>query len=506
MYTLSVPDAVLTSPTLAGLFPLFRDDRVRETGTCFIRLAGAEAGERITRYNGALALRMPGTARSIVTEMLHEIRRAGSFVRSDGSHREPWEILARDWDGLFDFVELCRNANLLLSSDQIEVATVEARAAGKHFVLSDVCIGTMQQLFGFGYCGPQLAGSREVNSRHSLHVAYALLANLPVPETVLASYRGDPQAFRYSEWAEVLLQVPSLRGAIPGAKLRAMASVMRHNGKPVDAQNADILTMLAHLLPDDPAYPQVEDVLHAHGLIDDLPLPETFSKAVDVGQPVSPLADRVRELVAASVCRRSIGYADDELKAGRISQRMHRHRCNIALLEQGRHTFDYGNRMSRSLANRDVQALLKVLDTSDEHNRASKTAFQDVLGVKLLGLRLEARRRAVFLLCGYNEAQQAQWEAAAAKQKVEVDAERDLQDAREVAARARYMGPENVQITGVEHVDRAIREGYSTIERFRRGASFTYALVRGNERTARRLSAKDGTLAYARAILGRLAA
>ena len=160
MYTLSVPNAVLTSPTLAGLFPLFRDERVREVDTCFIRLSGAEAGERITRYNGALALRMPGTARSIVNEALHEIRRAGSFVRPDGSLCEPWEIRASDWDGLFEFVELCRDPNLLLSSDQIDAATAEARAAGKHFVLSDICIETMERLFGFGYCGPQIAGTR----------------------------------------------------------------------------------------------------------------------------------------------------------------------------------------------------------------------------------------------------------------------------------------------------------------------------------------------------------
>ncbi|CAB3804957.1 hypothetical protein LMG28688_06074 [Paraburkholderia caffeinitolerans] len=290
MYTLSTPNAVLNSPTLAGLFPLFKDDRVRETDTCFIRLAGAEAGERITRYNGALALRMPGTARSIVTEMLHEIRRAGAFVRPDGSHREPWEVLANDWNGLFEFVEFCRNPNLLLSSDQIEAATAEARAAGKHFVLSDVCIETMERLFGFGYCGPRLPGSREVHSLHSLHVAYALLANLPVPDMVLEAYRTDPEAFRYSEWGEVLVRVPRLRGVIPGAKLRTIASVMRHNGKPIDEQNADILTMLARLLLDDPPYPHAEDVLHAHGLIDDLPLPETFSKPVDVGEPVSPLA------------------------------------------------------------------------------------------------------------------------------------------------------------------------------------------------------------------------
>ncbi|MFC4706012.1 hypothetical protein [Paraburkholderia caffeinitolerans] len=217
------------------------------------------------------------------------------------------------------------------------------------------------------------------------------------------------------------------------------------------------------------------------------------------------MANRVRELVAASICRRAVEYADKELKAGRISQRMHRHRCNIARLDQGRHTFEYGNRMARALAERNVEALLKVLDTSDEHNRASKTAFEEVLGVKLLRLRPAARRRAVFLLCGHNEMQQAQWEAQAAQRKAETEAKRDLEDARKAATQARYKGPDDAAMSGVEHVDRAIREGYSTIRSYRRGASIRYVLARGEERTARRLSAKDGTLDYARAVLGTLA-
>ena len=117
-----------------------------------------------------------------------------------------------------------------------------------------------------------------------------------------------------------------------------------------------------------------------------------------------------------------------------------------------------------------------------------------------------ARRRAVFHLCGFNEDEQAQWERDAAQAKAERDAEHDLKDARETAARARYAGPGGVRFTGVEHVDRAISDGYCTIHSYRRGAILNYALVRGNETAARRLSAKDGTLAYARAVLERRAA
>ncbi|MEM5330774.1 hypothetical protein VSR34_29850 [Paraburkholderia sp. JHI2823] len=506
MYTLSIPDAVLSTRTLAGLFNLFRDERVRVTDTALIELRGAPADVSVTRYNGELALRQSGSAESIVTTMLEEVRSAG-FLDDEGAQRESWQIRAADWDGLFEFVDVCRKPQLLLSTNQVEAATSQARERGRRFELCELCIETMTRLFSFGYCGPAIPGTRDVNSRHEVQVAYALLANLPVPEAVLDDYRQNAGAFRYGPyWAQTLIRVPELRGAMPGAKLEPVVSVMKHNGKTIDAQNADILTMVARLLPDRPSHPEVEDVLHANGLIDDLPLPATFDQPVDVGEPVSPLAKRVRELVADTVRKRAIDYADRELAAGNISRRLHRHRCNIARLEHGRHTFAYGNRLSRALDERNVGLLLDVLDTSDEHNRSSKMAFHEVLGAKVLGLRSAARRRAVFHLCGFNEDEQAQWERDAAQAKAERDAERDLKEAREVAARARYIGPGQGELTGVEHVDRAISEGYCTIQSFRHGATLRYALVRGNESAARRPSAKDGTLAYARAVLDRRAA
>lgn len=506
MYTLSIPNAVLSTSTLAGLFGLFRDDRVQTTESADIVLCGVPAGVSVTRYNGKLALRQPGTAESIVSAMLDEIRRA-AFLDDHGRQRHPWEIPAADWDGLFAFVDVCREPQLLLTFDQIDAAVAEARGRSCRFDLSDLCIETMTRLFGFGYAGPVLPGTRQVNSRHEVQLAYALLANLPVPEAVLDDYRRNTEAFRYGPyWAATLVHVPDLRGAIPGAKLQHIVSAMKHNGRTIDAQNADVLTRVARLLPDCPSYPDVEDLLHANGFIDDLPLPATFDEPVDVGEPVSPLAIRVRELVADSMRERTIDQADREQALGRISRREHRHRCNIARLEHGRHTFAYGNRLSRALDERNVSLLLDVLDTSDEHNRASKTAFHQVVGVKILGLRAAARRRAVFAMCGYGVDEQAQWERAAAQAKAQRDAERDLKEAREAAARARYRAGNGAELSGAEHVDRAISEGYCTIRSFRRGAILNYALARGNESAARRLSARDGTLAYARALLERGAA
>ncbi len=501
MYTLSIPGAVLTASSLVGLFSLFRDERVRATDTPQIVLTGAPASVSVTRYNGTLAIRQAGSAEQIVTTMLDEHRRA-AFVGDDGEQRHSWEVERAEWGALFEFVEVCRSPQLLLSFDQIEAEKTRARERGTRFFLSDLCSEAIASIFGFAVCGPTIPGTRETNSGHAVQVAYALALDLPVPERVLDAYRADADAFRHGlEWAETLVRLPELRGAIPVGKLRPILGVMRGEGKAVDSGNADILTLLARLLPDAPTYPEVDNLLHAHGLIDDMALPERYGTPVDVGQPITPLAARVRERLADHLRARAIAHADEELNKGRISQRAHRHRCDIARLEHGRQTFEYGNSLSRALANRDVGRLLEVLDRADDHNRSSKLAFRDVYGVKLTGVSAAARRRAVFLLCGFDEAAQVEWESAEAKRKAERDAQRDLKAAPEVAGRARYVGPSHGELSGAEHVDRAISEGFSTIRSYGRGAARRYALARDNESAMRTLSARDGTLAYARALL-----
>jgi hypothetical protein len=53
----------------------------------------------------------------------------------------------------------------------------------------------------------------------------------------------------------------------------------------------------------------------------------------------------------------------------------------------------------------------------------------------------------------------------------------------------------------VQHVDESIAAGFVEIRDWRKGASKAYALVNPDSHEARRLRAKDGTLAYARSVL-----
>ena len=121
-------------------------------------------------------------------------------------------------------------------------------------------------------------------------------------------------------------------------------------------------------------------------------------------------------------------------------------------------------------------------------------------------MNAKSRRRAIFALCGMDEAAQAAWKTADAERRAAARKIEDAQHAKEVAQRARYQRPDGVVIDGAAHVETAIDEGFREIRDWRKGATKQYALVNVELGKARTLRAKDGTLDYARAMLERLAA
>src|SRR5260370_26834797 len=149
--------------------------------------------------------------------------------------------------------------------------------------LFETCQAEALARFGFGTAGPEYGDSGQRNSRHEVHLAYALAAGMPVPQEVLDDYAAMAEPF-FSDipWVKPLLTVPELRGAVPVAKLRPLASVMRHSGKKISSDNAALLAMVARLLPKEPTAVEVDDLLYRHGLLDAQPLPDAYSKPVDI--------------------------------------------------------------------------------------------------------------------------------------------------------------------------------------------------------------------------------
>jgi hypothetical protein len=504
MYKLSIPGEIFTVATLAGVLSLFTDERLQATETASISLYSEASAAQVTRYNGKLGIRCAGTAAEIVAALFDEVR---TFWLSEyGADPKPWQIRPAHWDELFGLFELARAPERFLSSSQIDAEKAAARDARQFFNLSPLFHDSATARFGFASGGPVAPGGG-VNGRHEVHVAYALLLNEPIPEAVLADYRAMERRFRFDlEWAVPLLDVPELRGRLPAAKLRWVVPAMRVARQPITSGNVDAIVAAVAGVRDAPGYVEVDDALFDAGVLPAESLPAMFDEPVSVGRPVNAFAERLRQIQADSRRDKALDRADLERSQGRMSARRHKLECEMARLSHGRETFGWANGIAVAIDQRDVSRLLEVLDTTDERNRSTKQAVEDFHGVRLRNVKANARRRAIFDLCGMDEAAQTAWEADDAARKQAKRKEDDARRAKEAAQGARYQRSDGVVIDGVQHVEDAIASGFLELRDWRKGASRQYALVNPTLNEGRRLQAKDGTLDYARVVLERLAA
>ncbi|MFM0027435.1 hypothetical protein PQR70_14350 [Paraburkholderia madseniana] len=445
MYQLSLAGETLVLGTLLEVMARFRTDaRISSVESSEILLAHCGQPVDVTRYNGALAVRRPGSVRDVFLSMIDEID--GAYFRPDGVMQAAWQIQRSHWKLLYDAFDLTSRPQLLFSSDQIDEAKAVEGARGRldlHELLQCEC----ERRFGFRYAGPEYGRTRDRNGRHEVHVAYALADGLPVPEAVLAEYRELPDRFSTDmRWGRVLLDVPELRGTMSPAKVRTLVSVMSREKCGITSGNAALLAMVMRLAPNEPSFVEVDDLLFRHGLVQAYDLPDRYATAQPLGAPVSAFAEVFRRLMADSRRDTSIVRLRQERAAGRISQRSFDQQMQIAQLEHGRETFEFGNEISNAIDNGDLPYLLNLLDRPDDSNRVSKQAVQEAFGAKLLSVRAAARRRAVFQLAGFDEAQQAEWEAAGAAQ-------------REVLLRTHHA----VRAAGVAAIHPAIYGGKTTV-------------------------------------------
>jgi hypothetical protein len=411
VYQLSLAGETLVLGTLLEVLAHFRTDaRFSSVESSEILLAHCGQPVNVTRYNGALAVRRPGTARDVFLSMIDEID--GAYFRPNGVMQAAWQIQRSHWKLLYDAFDLTSRPQFLFSSDQIDAAKELEGARGRldlHELLQCEC----ERRFGFRYAGPEYGRTRHRNGRHEVHVAYALADGLPVPEAVLAEYRESPDKFSTDvSWGKVLLDVPELRGAMSPAKVRTLASVMSGEKGGITSGNAALLAMVMRLAPNEPSYVEVDDLLFRHGLVAAYSLSDCYASPKALGKPVSKFAEVYRQRMADHRRDTEIARLRREREAGRKSQRTFDQQMQMAQLEHGRETFAFGNEISEAIDSGDVQYLLDIMDSPDERNRVSKRTVHEVFGVKLLGVRAAARRRAVFQLVGFGEAQQAEWEAA----------------------------------------------------------------------------------------------
>jgi hypothetical protein len=204
------------------------------------------------------------------------------------------------------------------------------------------------------------------------------------------------------------------------------------------------------------------------------------------------------ELKAATLTRLELERADKK-----INQRYFDLQRQMAVLDHGRGSFQYANEFATAVEKGDVGFLLSVVDRPDDQNRWTKMAIREFFGVKLIGVKAAARRRSIFALAGMDEAQQAAWEQESTEARAAGLADREAERAKARAVSARYRNGK-VIISGAEHVESSIANGFTEIVSYRLGSSFRYGLKSSaSDQEARTLRAGDGTLAYAKALLSK---
>ncbi|WP_321794793.1 hypothetical protein [Caballeronia sp. J97] len=455
----------------------------------------------VTRFNGRLTVRSPGTATSIFLSLLDEID--GAYFRPSFAALVPWQIRREHWQLLYLAFDLAREPLYLFSSDQVAQANEEAGRSGRHRLnLFELLQQESERRFGFRYAGPVVeGGGGQRNGRHEVHVAYALAAGKPVPQPVIDDYTSLSKFDSDLQWAKPLLAVLELRGALPLSKLVPLANVMRHSKQAITSENAALLVMLMRLAPNEPTTVEVDDLLYERGVLESHPLPELYMKPVDIGQPSCKFAEVLRRTLADHARDGRLAELDNARAAGTLSKRDIELGKQLAILDHGRATHTYGNGLAKAIQAADMSYLLSVLDRPDDANRSTKQAVREVFGIKLIGVRAASRRRAIFELAGMDSVQQAEWESLSVSQREARRVAREIACAREAAQMSRVRTADGAVLTGAEWVDRSIAEGFSQIVSVRQGTSVRYALADPVRHLQVSLRATDGTLAYARASL-----
>ena len=315
MYQLSFSGYAHSFRTMLEVLRFLRDDAsVAAVDAAEIALTFVSHSVSVTRYNGKLTVRRPGTATSLFLSLIDEIDAA--YFRPSFAALEAWQIRREHWQLLYLAFDLAREPLYLFSSDQMAQANEEAAKSGRRGLdLFELLQDESERRFGFRYAGPVL-DNRQSNGRHEVHVAYALAAGKPVPQAVIDDYASLSKFDSDLQWAKPLLAVPELRGALPLAKLVPLATVMRHSKQAITSDNAALLSMLMGLVPNSPTTVEVDDLLYAKGILEAHPLPEAYLKPVDVGLPTCQFAEVLRRTLANSARDNRLAELEKARKSG----------------------------------------------------------------------------------------------------------------------------------------------------------------------------------------------
>lgn len=451
---------------------------------------------------GKIGVQQEGRAEHIISGMVDEV--FTNYLKPEGIVLKPHEMAKDHWNAInqvcsasYDVTPCFTRAQLQerFDSPYPEVNPGQVSTSGYvHNRFYKEC--------GWSHNGPGYDRNGQTNSRHDVHVAYALAQGKHVPVDVIIEYRDSRISSSDLSWFRAVLDFPQLRGVMSVEKLQSLWSVLHWEKKLIDSGNVDHLLALMLQYPlEHPNTVQMDDYLYGVGELTAYapmaPAPEAF----DLSTAMSPLALKIREYIGKDRQASCIKKAQCERDAGRYSLREFNRQMDFAKSMVDRETIKWGNTVAQALAVRDVTFLLHLLDTPDAQNHSSKKAIQDMQHVKLLGLKAKARREAIFSLCAYDTEQRDNYESDLLK-KAETDKFAQMSaDIIELMKGFQIKSPQYGTLDVKSYVDSAVKDGYNVLHQTKDGRSYLYWLFNPNTGAGMSIKSKDGTLAYARDVL-----
>lgn len=352
--------------------------------------------------------------------------------------------------------------------------------------------------FGFGHNGPEYTPGAGTNSRHEVHVAYALARGEMVPAEVLDEYRGQQGIYgKYDlRWLWDLIDFPVLRGAFPSITvMESTLSILRRERVDMTLELAGKVIEITRGLSPTAVHSVVDDALFDAGLLK--VNGSTASGSLPGPAPVSDAAARLSEQLRE--CKRQVELKrlSVDRSKGNISMRTFIQRQ--AEIERAAAPVAWANQVISAIEERNLKAVLEILDGPG--NEVSQRFVEAEYAVKLRNVPAAKRRAALCSLAGIHTEQAV----SAALTKIEVDRKSRLALKEALRVREQVEGLavrfEGQQTNWKALIDSLIQRGFTEVRSAPNGASKIYTLVNPNSGGSVRLSSKDKTLDYARQAL-----
>lgn len=462
---------------------------------------------KVVRSYSDFGIVQEGSAQAIFEAMFKEIELF--YVKPVDQVIPPYEMTRDQWNAVDAVRKAASGIYPCFTGDQYREACQYERKAESwqlwEATVSSLCDHLFLKHFGWEHNGPSYNGKRDVSSSHEMHVAYALAAGKHVPEWVLADYRGPGEGTLTCtgkpDWFTALVRVPHLRGAIPAEKLKTMVMVLGWEKIEVTSANAGEFIQAMRELPDEPTLNEMDDLLFRRGYLKPRELPKPAPQSQQ--EVFSPLADQLRLAMAEAQFLAQVKLINGRRDRNELSIRQYQYEIAMANRLGSSGFLDYGNRLAKAVASKDVVYLLQVLDGPDDSNTITKRALQKYVGLKLLGFKSAARTTAIYEFCGYDQQAQSEFERNQNAVAEKARADRHEKDVIKLVESIRYKVPSGHVVNGKEFVDQAVSDGYTEITTTKRGNSQQFWLTNPATNRSFGLLKKNGTVDYAEIAIAR---